>query len=415
MKIAILTIGTRGDMQPYVALAEGLQSEGHEVILGGPDNFADWVEGHGIPFHPLGIDMEAFLQKPDVRAALSGKWLRLAKLWREEAVPMLENLLKSTWEAARNADIIVYHPKAAAATDVAEATGAIPICASPIPLYPTGDFPVPITRRSFGRRINRLSYRMFEFSRVAYRKWIDPWRIETLGIGKGPKLLPLGGFKGGLTPRLCAVSPSVLPRPADWDEDTHMTGYWFLDEPNDWQPDAALATFLDAGEPPIYVGFGSMTTEDPERITREVVEGIRQAGVRAILATGWGGLEAIDVPETVHIIDKAPHDKLFPLVTAVVHHGGAGSTAAGLRAGRPTLICPTLLDQPFWGHRLATLGCGPEPQSLRRLKARPFADSLHELITTATYRTRAESIATAIAKENGVARAVKIITAAARC
>ena len=133
MKIAILTIGTRGDMQPYVALAKGLQSEGHDVTLGGPDNFAAWVESHGIRFQPLGIDMEAFLQKPDVRAALSGKWLRLAKLWREEAVPMLENLFQSTWEAARQADVIVYHPKISTATDIAEATGAIPICASPIP------------------------------------------------------------------------------------------------------------------------------------------------------------------------------------------------------------------------------------------------------------------------------------------
>lgn len=410
MKIAILTIGTRGDAQPYIALAKGLQAEGHDVVIGAPDNFAEWVAGHGVAFHPMGIDMEAFLKKPEVRAALSGKWYRLAQLWREDAVPMIKNMLTASWDAARDADVIVYHPKAMTAVDIAEATGALPICACPIPLYPTGEFPIPVTRRNFGRYLNRLSYDLFKFSRIAYRKWIDPWRVETLGISKGPLLLPLGGYKGGLTPRLCAVSPSVVPRPSDWDSDTYMTGYWFLDEPNDWQPDSALAQFLAAGEPPVYIGFGSMTTENPERITRVVIEAAREAGVRAILATGWGGLETVAVPNNIHIIGSAPHDKLFPLVSSVVHHGGAGTTAAGLRAGRPTLICPAGVDQPFWGHQIEKLGCGPRAQSLRRLNSDKLAAALRQLVDTESYRIQAEAIAANIAREDGVAQAIQVIT-----
>jgi sterol 3beta-glucosyltransferase len=230
-----------------------------------------------------------------------------------------------------------------------------------------------------------------------------------LGLGKGPVFAPLGGYKGGMATRIYAVSPSVIPRPDDWDDDTHMTGYWFLDEGSDWQPDEALAAFLDAGEPPVYIGFGSMTTKHPDQLAREIVEGVRRAGIRAILATGWGGLAKVDVPDTVHVIEGAPHTALFKHVSAVVHHGGAGTTAAGLRAGRPTLVCPLTVDQPFWAHRVWKLGCGPKPQSLKRLRATAFAQGLKDLLQTDSYQIRAATIARDIATEDGIARAIEII------
>jgi sterol 3beta-glucosyltransferase len=211
--------------------------------------------------------------------------------------------------------------------------------------------------------------------------------------------------------RVCMVSPVVFPRPSDWDDDLHMAGYWFLDEDPDWQPDAELAAFLAAGEPPVYIGFGSMTPKNPERATREIAEGVRRAGVRALLAMGWGGLAKIELPGTVHMIHSAPHHALFPLMSAVVHHGGAGSTAAGLRAGRPTLVCPLSVDQPFWAHHVRRLGCGPQPQPMNRLRAESFAAALRELTETESYRTRAREVADGISKEDGVARAVSLIEA----
>lgn len=412
MKIAILTLGTRGDVQPFVALGKALTARGHDALLAAPDNFASWVEGHGLRFHRLGIDMQAFLQSQEVRRAMSGNWFALAGIWRRTIVPLLRSQLDATWEAAKDADVIVYHPKASGAVDVAEATGATPVCATPVPLLPTGAFPIIISTRDYGRALNRLTYKAFNLSRAAYLKIINRWRAEVLGLGKGPVFAPIGGFKGGLALRLCAVSPSVVPRPDDWDSGAHMTGYWFLDEGRDWRPDPALEAFLDAGEPPVYIGFGSMTTKNPERLAKEVVEGVRRAGVRAILATGWGGLDEIDVPETALVIEGAPHDVLFQHVSAVVHHGGAGSTAAGLRAGRPTLVCPLTVDQPFWGHRVWTLGCGPRPQPLKRLKADQFAEGLKELVRTESYRIQAASIARSIAREDGVARAIEIVMAA---
>ena len=353
--------------------------------------------------------MEAFLKSPEVRRVLSGNWFALAKLWRRTIMPMIRNVLEATWEAGRDADVIVYHPKVAGATDVAEATGARLVCASPIPLFPTGEFPLLTPKRSFGRWLNRLTYSAYYMARPPYLRAFNRWRAESLGLGKGPVFSPLGGYKGGMATRICAVSPSVIPRPNDWDDDTHMTGYWFLDEGSDWQPDPALAAFLDAGEPPVYIGFGSMTTKHPDRLAREIVEGVRRAGIRAILATGWGGLAEVNVPDSVHVIEGAPHSALFKHVSAVVHHGGAGTTAAGLRAGRPTLVCPLTVDQPFWAHRVWKLGCGPEPLSLKRLNAEAFARRLEDLTQTGSYRTRAAVIARAIANEDGIAQAIKII------
>ena len=307
LRIAVLALGSRGDVQPSLALGKALKARGHDVILGAPDNFADWVEGHGLAFWPLGIDMQAFLQRPEVREAIAGRWFALAKIWRRSVLQLMRNSLEATWQAARDADVIVYHPKAGGAVDVAEKTGAALVSAVPIPAFPTAAFPLIVFSGNYGPWLNRLTYKLLYLPRLPYLKILNHWRAEVLGLDKGPVLLPVGAYiRNGerkLAPRLCAISPTVLPRPDDWDADTHMTGYWFLDggpeaEP-DWQPDPALAAFLEAGPPPVYIGFGSMTTPDPAGLAQTVVEGVRMAGVRAILATGWGGLDQVESLEGI--------------------------------------------------------------------------------------------------------------------
>ena len=411
MKIALQTLGSRGDVQPFVALGKALQARGHDVLLAAPNDFEDWVGRHGLAFHPMGVDVRAMMQSPDVQGILAGSWLGIFRIWRRTVLPMVRDMLDATWESGREADVIVYHPKIVGAVDVAEATGAAPVCASTIPLFATGEFPAILWTRDYGPWLNRLTYAAFNLARAPYVSILNRWRKEAMGLGKGPMFKPLGWGGEDTVTRLCMVSPTVVPRPADWDERAHMTGYWFLDEGQDWQPDPALAAFLEAGAPPVYIGFGSLTVRDPDRLARAVVDGVRRAGVRALLATGWGGLDRIEVPDTVHVIESAPHDALFQHVSAVVHHGGAGSTAAGLRAGRPTLVCPMGLDQPFWGNRVWKLGCGPKPQSLRRLNADRFAQGLKDLVDREDYRSRASSVAAAIAREDGVGRTIEIIEA----
>ncbi len=405
MKIAILTHGTRGDVQPFMALGMALMGRGHDVLLACPDNFATWVEGHGLAFRSIGVDMQAFVQSPEARKVMRGNVFAMIRMWRQTIVPIIRQTLAATWEVAREADVIIFHPKAGGAIDVAEATGAAVFCAAPFPIFPTRAFPFLALPGNYGPWLNRLSYKPLNMNRVFLLPVINRWRKDVLGLGKSPVFMPASS----LTAQLCAASPAVVPYPNNYDEGIHTTGYWFLNEGQDWQPDPTLATFLEAGSPPVYIGFGSMTTSDPARLVAKVVEGVRQAKVRAILATGWGALEKIDVPDTMHVIDGAPHDALFNHVSAVVHHGGAGTTAAGLRAGLPTLICPLTFDQPFWGRRIQSLGCGPKPQSLKRLRADRFAQGLAELTQTESYRDCAGTIAQVIAKEDGIGSVIKVI------
>jgi sterol 3beta-glucosyltransferase len=198
----------------------------------------------------------------------------------------------------------------------------------------------------------------------------------------------------------------VVPVPSDWDTNSIVTGYWFLDAPSAWQPTPELTAFMEHGPAPIYVGFGSMAFNDAARQTAIVLEALRLIDQRAVIATGWGGLKSVDVPPAVFVIDAVPHDWLFPQVSAVVHHGGAGTTGAGLRAGKPTAICPFVGDQSFWGWRVAALGAGPQPISQWRLTAARLAEAIRSAVNDEHIRQRAASLGTTIRSEDGVGRAL---------
>jgi len=410
VKIALLTLGTRGDVQPFIALGKVLKARGHDVLVGAPDNFQSWIEGHGLVYRSIGVDMHALLQSPEGREVLGGSVFAMARMWSKTIVPMTQRSLDAIWKNGRDADVIVCHPKTAGAADVAEATGATLFHAAPFPVFPTTAFPLFIVSGTYGAWLNRLSYKLLAFSRLLFLPTVNRWREGVLGLGRLSPFQAVSGAKDDRVGQLCAVSPTVVPGyPARDSENIQTTGYWFLDEGQDWFPDPALSAFLEDGNPPIYIGFGSLTTRDPGALAQDIVEGVRRAEVRAILATGWGGMAEIDVPETIHVIKDAPHSALFKHVSAVVHHGGAGTTAAGLRAGLPTLICPLTVDQPYWGRRVFSLGCGPKPQSLKRLRPQRFAEGLIELVRTESYRNRAREVASAIAEEDGVTRAVEAL------
>jgi len=414
-KIVLLTLGTRGDVQPFIALGKALKARGHDVVLGAPEDFRSWIEGHGLAYRSIGVDMREFVQSLQARKVMAGNLFAMARLWRKTILPLTRRSLDAIWETAREADVIVYHPKTAGAADVGEATGAALYYAAPFPIFPSEAHPLFVFSGNYGPWLNRLSYKLLLFSRLLLLPTVNRWRQDVLGLGRASPFGAAGAANDRKFGQLCAVSPSVVPGyPADDSENIRTTGYWFLNEGQDWQPDSELSGFLANGEPPIYIGFGSMSSGDPARLTQVIVEGVRRAGVRAILATGWGAMEGIDVPGTIHVIGAAPHDALFKRVSAVVHHGGAGTTAAGLRAGLPTLICPLTIDQPFWGRRVHALGCGPKPQLIKRLRSGRFAEGLVELTKTNSYRVRAREVARAIAKEDGVARAVEIVGAVRR-
>ncbi|HEX2036809.1 MAG TPA: glycosyltransferase, partial [Chloroflexota bacterium] len=216
-------------------------------------------------------------------------------------------------------------------------------------------------------------------------------------------------------PRLYGYSRLVVPRPPDWPPDWHVTGYWALDSATavpPWEPPAALAAFLDAGPPPVYVGFGSMAPRSAGHLTEAALQALRATGQRGILASGWAGLGAASgaaLPPEVFRIQEAPHDWLFPRMAAVVHHGGAGTTAAGLRAGVPAVVTPVFGDQPFWGQRVAALGAGPRPVPMRQVTAERLAGAIHQATTDARMRATAAGLGRRLRAEDGVAQAVRAV------
>lgn len=411
MRIAILTLGTRGDMQPYVALALGLRAAGHDVVISGPENFADWVQGFGFDYVSGGLDLQALLQSPEGRDLISGSLFAILRNFRDISQKVTAEIIEGSTQATKGADLILYHPKVPVATDLGEALGipVIQTALQPI-IVPTGDFAIAgVGNGIFGRRLNRWTYGAIRAQRAMFSKQLNAWRTGTLGLPPLPRFARGGEIKGKTLPVLHAFSEHVVPRPADWPESAYVTGYWFLDDTSGWTPPDDLQTFLNAGPPPVYVGFGSMTDKDPEAKARLVIEALSKAECRGVIATGWGGLTADDLPETVFAIDGAPHDKLFPLMSAIVHHGGAGTTAAAFKAGKPQLVAPYFGDQPFWGHRVAHLGAGLPPLPQKKMTSDKLAHALRGIVKDKSFTSHAETIAHELAKEDGVSTAVDLI------
>jgi len=419
MTVLILAIGSRGDVQPYVALGQGLRRAGHRVVLATSPRFRTMVEDHGIGWAFLSDDLVALVESPDGRGAFEDMGgivtgVRAARRLFRQAEAIQHDLVRDGWSAARDVrpDVIVFHPKMLAGAHYAEALGVPAVLAAVFPqLVPTATMPgVGFPDWPLGPLYRRLTNGVvLGIAGALGRRYYGPWR-EAQGLPKRSAGL-LTAPDGSPLPVLFGHSRHVVPDPPDWPPGVAATGFWFLDDDAPWTPPPALEAFLAAGEAPVYVGFGSMAGRDPARTTRLVVEALARAGVRGILASGWGGLAAGDLPPDVFALDEAPHAWLFPRVAAVVHHGGAGTTAAGLRAGRPTVICPFFGDQPFWGRRVEALGVGSAPVPQKRLTAERLAAAIREVTTSDAIRRRAAALGEAIRQEDGTGEAVRRIEA----
>jgi UDP:flavonoid glycosyltransferase YjiC (YdhE family) len=209
-------------------------------------------------------------------------------------------------------------------------------------------------------------------------------------------------------PVLNGFSAHIVPRPPDWGEHICITGYWYPEE-EDWHPPDDLRRFIESGPPPVFIGFGSMPIRDPARTTAIVLDAHLQSGQRAVLHTGWAGIGRQELPNNVYKIEYAPYAWLFPRMAAVVHHGGAGTTAFGVRAGVPAIIVPFLFDQFYWGKRLAALGVGTDPIPHRTLTAKRLADAIRVAVTDTQMRRRAAELGEKVRAEGGVKEAVSVI------
>lgn len=418
-RILIMTYGTRGDVEPMLALALGLKRRGHAVLLVTSDRFGEWIGGHGIDFAPVSDDGLALIETGEAKVMLDGSagWFAKIAAGRRltaKAGPIMDGIFAESRRIAERfrPDAIVFHPKMLAAPHIAEALAIPAFLAALQPMFaPTSAFPVPGLPRLPLPGWNRLSYRLAALGYGLYRKSINRLRVEDLGLKPVTKAAHvLEPPMLGPVPILHAISPLVIDRPVDWPPNVHLTGYWRLPAEADYRPDPTLAAFLDAGPPPVYAGFGSMPSRDPDALGRTVIAAIRKAGMRGVIGSGWGGM-AVKASEDIHVVGSVPHDWLFARMAAVVHHGGAGTTAAAFHAGIPGIVCPFGVDQYFWGDVSSGLGVGPKSLPRKQLTVDALAGRIRTAVGDASMRQAAAALGGALRAEEGVAVAIGLIEA----
>jgi sterol 3beta-glucosyltransferase len=413
LRITLLTAGTRGDTQPFIALGIELKKLGHVVTVAGTATFKDFVEQYGLVFFAANKDMTDMAANAEIQEVMQAdnplKMLMSFKTLKKYAFEMQAGF----YEACQGADLIVYHPGAAMGYFAAKHLGIPSILASPFPMSMTADFPSLVLYNAprLGRAFNKLSHRIFEIAMwQASRSPLQRFWNEKFGkTGEG---LSNPYKKIRQTNELVLVSNSnaIFPRPKDWLPNIHSDGYWFLDEPVSWVPPPELEMFINAGSPPVYVGFGSMSnTKTAKQTTLTVFGALLKAGKRGVVASGWGGMsKEVDVPNNVFLLDAAPHSWLFPRMSAIVHHGGAGTTAESLRSGVPTVVVPHALDQFAWGLRVFELGVGPEHIPKKKLTVASLAAAI-KACDSQKMCSNAQKVASAMQSEGGAkAAALKV-------
>ena len=416
MRIVIIAPGTRGDVQPYIALGKGLQNAGHSIRLVSHSNFESLVASYGLEFWSFGNDVKDAVENSEMRELTEkGNFLLLMAKMAKEAKREALRFAEGGLSAAQGMDIVLsglgglYIGLA-----IAEKLDIPLVQAYVVPFTPTREFSSVLTPK-LPTLLNRFSHQLTrQLMWQGFRSADTIARKKVLNIPAAPLLGPYDSKSTHNMPILYGFSPSVIPAPSDWNGNTHITGYWFVDETADWQPPSALLDFLQSGSPPVYIGFGSMSNRDPEQTADVVIQALAQINQRAILLSGWGGLQKTNIPGSIFIIDSIPHSWLFPRVSAVVHHGGASTTAASLRAGVPSVVIPFFGDQPFWGQRVADLGVGSKPIPRKKLTAERLANAIQEVVTNADMRQRAAKLGKQIRTENGIESAVTIFNQLAK-
>lgn len=410
MRIVILSMGTRGDVQPYIALGLGFQRSGHRVRIAAPEAYEAFVTSHGLDFAPLAGDPTQFIRSLVDDAGHNP--LRVMRVMLDFGLPIGVEVMQRSWAACQDADVVLSSfLMLYAGHTIAHQRNLPHFSAQMFPVFtPTRAFPSPaFPIKAWGAAYNRLTHAVLtQFYRGGNEFGYRLIKKRLQGLPTTLKW-PFSASVNPPTPTLYGFSPLMIPPPADWNADVHVTGYWFLDSNDGWQPPDALVHFLDAGTPPIYIGFGSMVTRDADKLTRIVVEALAKSGQRAVLAGGWGVLGADQLPESICHLDSAPHDWLFPRMAAVIHHGGAGTTGAALRASVPQLIVPFAADQPFWGDRVHRLGVGVPPIPSKQLTVDSLTNAIHSLVNDVSLRQHASQLGDRICAEDGVANAVRIV------
>lgn len=415
MKLTLIALGSRGDVQPIAALGRGLLDAGYAVRLVTMVGFEPLAREQGLEFFPVAGDAQA-LTSELILEGVNGKGLSLLHMVRgfmRTFGAITQNYHEAFADAAlRDSDAILSQlPGGFYGYDLAEALRVPYIALSVIPQEVTGAYPLSLLPMQFslGSWYNRLTYYLGQqLAWHPFRKAINAFRHQ---LGLPPASFWWGNMRRMKRERIPVIqgfSEHVIPRQPEWGGHVHTTGYWTLDE-SGWEPPAALVQFLEAGDPPVFIGFGSMPVPDPQGTTALILEALRRAGKRGILGAGWAKIGAVELPETVFALDYAPYAWLFPRIAAVIHHGGSGTTGFALRSGIPSMVVPFTADQPFWGRRTHELGVGPAPIPFAKLTAENLSQAIETMTKDAYMKDRAARLRDAMAEEHGTQKAVGIV------
>ena len=407
MKITILTYGSRGDVQPFLPLSRGLIDSGHQVILAAPLRFNELVEDHGITFAPLAGDPEELSRR------LNDSGYNYFKMIRElmnHAVNIGADVLRQTEEACKDADLIIHtFTHAVGAHTLAREKNIPDIHIQTFPIFtPTGDYPN-ITMPNLGvRALNRLTHvASSKITWLTSRMGYEQVRRKA-GLPKRKLFWPFDDNPPHLrTPILCAWSPSIRPTSSDWPPRTHVAGYFFFPLEETYSPPDELNSFLKSGQPPVCISFGSMVNKDAERINDIVVKALMKTKNRGVILSGWGDIKNRSSNDLIYL-ESAPHDWLLPHCKMIIHHGGAGTTAAGLRAGIPSIIVPFMADQPFWGNRVHAIGAGPKPILVKNISVEKIIQAIAKAESN-VIRDHTQVIGQSIRSEDGVKDVIRLI------
>ncbi|KAI9842751.1 MAG: hypothetical protein M1837_006934 [Sclerophora amabilis] len=444
LNIVIQVVGSRGDVQPFVSLGQTLKNTyGHRVRLATHPVFKSFVEENGLEFFSISGDpaeLMAFMVKNpglmpgfdsmrsgDVGKRRKGIYEILKGCWRsciEAGDGMGVRATDNTFEDYASidsgislsgdpsakpfvADAIIANPPSFAHIHLAEKLGIPLHMMFTMPWSPTQAFPHPLANVQSSNADNGIT-NFVSYALVEMMTWqglgdlINRFRENTLGL-ESVSLMWAPGMASRLRiPFTYCWSPALIPKPKDWGQHISIAGFYFLSLASSFTPDPSLAAFLEDGPPPVYIGFGSIVVDDPNALTKMIFEAVKKTGVRALVSKGWGGFGAdqIGVPENVYMLGNVPHDWLFTRVSCVVHHGGAGTTAAGMTLGKPTVVVPFFGDQPFWGAMIAKAGAGPNPTPYKDLTADKLAAAITEALKPAALEKAAE-LGARIGQEKG--------------
>ena len=412
--IAIITSGSRGDIQPFIALALGLKEAGYAVRIVTHEVFRQWILSCKLDFFPLAGDPKALIASEAGQQFISPRnllaFFQGAKRLNQEVKDMFSQQMRDGLIAAQGMDAVVCSFSAPLSIFVGEKLSIPSICAALAPITRTVSFPTVVAApRTFGPRLNRLSHRAFEFIvECLLRRNIQIIRREH----NLPKQ-PFGSlFRHLYEPDalfLNAFSRKIVDSHADWPSTHVLTGFWIIPNNTEYVPPTALKDFLSNGKPPVYIGFGSMVDKSPAELTQMAVEAAKLSGNRLIISKGWANLATSALPDFVYAVEDVPHEWLFPQLKGIVHHGGAGTTAAALRSGVPSTVVPFGVDQSFWGWRVALSGAGCEPIPRKKLNSENLAAAFNRMSEDKDMQKKAVELGSLLRQEQGVLDAIKKI------